>query len=72
GAEECRDVGGAGKLVEAAFLDRLDVGAANPQALTDIGEAEAELFTLIAEQTTDGARGCSLALRRTPINLIRH
>ena len=55
GAQEGRDVGGAGQLVEATFLDGLEIGAADVQALLDLGQAEAARFALIAQQATNRA-----------------
>ena len=72
GAQERRNVGGPGQTLETAFLDSLELGASNPQALRDLVEIEPSRLTLVAQQATDRAPRRGFAFQRTPIDLIRH
>ena len=72
GAQESRDVGGAGKKIEAALLDCFEVLQANAQRHLNGLDAEAARFALITQQTTDCTARRRLAFHRPPINLIWH
>jgi hypothetical protein len=60
GAQEGRDVGGAGQLVEAALLDGFEMGKTNAQALR-YRTGQPARFTLVAQQPANRATWRGLA-----------